>query len=83
MSHTVRKGLATDIAENEATDSMMDGLFGWKDAKTSKIYPRQKTQAKLARQAISRIDWGEIGNILPYPHDGAEFPAHPGEKSSS
>ena len=41
---------------------MMDGFFGWKDAKTSRIYTRQKQQAKLARQAdFGRIDWGESG----------------------
>lgn len=72
-AHTVRKGLATNLAESEATDSMLDGLFGWKDGKTSKIYTARKQQAKLARQAVARIDWGEIGNILPHPNDGVEF----------
>lgn len=75
-AHAVRKGLATLIAENEATDAMLDGLFGWKDAKTSRIYTAKRRQAKLALQAIQRIDWGEMGNILPHPdqavgsHDG-------------
>jgi len=77
-AHSVRKGLATTLAESEATDSMLDGLFGWKDGKTSKIYTARKQQAKLARQAVSRIDWGEIGNILPHPDQGvashADFP---------
>ncbi|WP_198174116.1 tyrosine-type recombinase/integrase [Mesorhizobium xinjiangense] len=66
-AHSVRKGLATNLAESEATDSMLDGFFGWRDGKTSKIYTRKKRQAKLARQAVARIDWGEIGNILPHP----------------
>lgn len=39
-AHSVRKGLATNIAENEATDLMLEGMFGWKDSKTSKIYTR-------------------------------------------
>jgi len=69
-AHSVRKGLATTLAESEATDSMLDGLFGWKDGKTSKIYTARKQQAKLARQAVTRIDWGEIGNILPHPDKG-------------
>lgn len=55
-AHTVRKGLATNLAESEATDSMLDGLFGWKDGKTSKIYTAKKQQAKLAKQAVLRID---------------------------
>lgn len=73
-AHSVRKGLATTLAESEATDSMLDGLFGWKDGKTSKIYTARKQQAKLARQAVSRIDWGEIGNILPHPQQGVAVP---------
>lgn len=35
---------------------MLDGLFGWKDGKTSKIYTAKKQQAKLAKQAVLRID---------------------------
>ncbi|WP_136617011.1 MULTISPECIES: tyrosine-type recombinase/integrase [Mesorhizobium] len=74
-AHSVRKGLATKIAENEATDSMMDGLFGWDDGKTSKIYTARKQQSRLARQAVERIDWGEIGNVLPHPADTGSVPA--------
>lgn len=71
-AHTVRKGLATTLAESEATDAMLDGFFGWKDGKTSKIYTARKQQSKLARQAVARIDWGEIGNVLPgLPEDNA------------
>nr|WP_295465475.1 tyrosine-type recombinase/integrase [Mesorhizobium sp.] len=81
-AHTVRKGLATLLSENEATDSMLDGLFGWKDGKTSKIYTRQKQQAKLARQAILRIDWGEMGNLLPHPDEGVEIPAATSDKKA-
>ncbi|WP_080685802.1 tyrosine-type recombinase/integrase [Rhizobium leguminosarum] len=33
-AHSVRKGLATDVAHNEATDSMLEAMFGWRDAKT-------------------------------------------------
>lgn len=82
-AHTIRKGLATVVAENEATDSMLDGLFGWKDGKTSKIYTAKKQQAKLAWQAINRIDWGEMGNILPHPTDGvASQPDMPKKNAS-
>ncbi|WP_181171333.1 site-specific integrase [Mesorhizobium sp. B2-5-9] len=69
-AHSVRKGLATNLADNETTDSMLDGMFGWKDGKTSKIYTARKQQSRLARQAVQRIDWGEIGNILPHPAQG-------------
>ena len=43
---------------------------------------RQKQQAKLARQAVDRIDWGEIGNMLPDPEAGVEFQTALAEKKS-
>ncbi|RWB96445.1 MAG: site-specific integrase [Mesorhizobium sp.] len=74
-AHSVRKGLATNLADNETTDSMLDGFFGWRDGKTSKIYTARKQQSRLARQAVERIDWGEMGNILPHPAEGGSVPA--------
>ncbi|MDX8513591.1 tyrosine-type recombinase/integrase [Mesorhizobium captivum] len=74
-AHSVRKGLATNLAENETTDSMLDGLFGWKDGKTSKIYTARKQQSRLARQAVQRIEWAEIGNILPHLNEDGSVPA--------
>jgi integrase len=79
-AHTVRKGLATNIADNDATDSMLDSFFGWKDGKTSKIYTAKRNQAKLATKAVQLIDWGEMGNILPHLEgDGSVPPATPAE----
>ncbi|MGU3398825.1 tyrosine-type recombinase/integrase [Brucellaceae bacterium D45D] len=70
-SHSVRKGLATDQAHNEATDNMLEAMFGWKDAKTSKIYTRSAERARLARQAVSRINWDGIGQkLLAVGEDG-------------
>ena len=82
-AHSVRKGLATNMAENEATDHMLEGMFGWSDGKTSKIYTRNARRSKLARQAVSKIDWGEIGNDLPHPSDGVEISAATPEKISN
>ena len=56
-AHSVRKGLATDQAHNDATDSMLEALFGWRDGKTSKIYTRNAEQARLARKAVAQIRW--------------------------
>lgn len=64
-AHSVRKGLATNIAENEATDHMLNGLFGWRDAKTAKIYTAKAQQSKLAGQGVSKIDWGQTESDLP------------------
>ncbi|MBK3746043.1 site-specific integrase, partial [Paraburkholderia aspalathi] len=71
-AHSVRKGLATNMAENEATDSMLEGMFGWRDGKTSKIYTQSAERSRLARHAISKIDWGDIGNFLPHPNGDPE-----------
>ncbi|UFW79973.1 tyrosine-type recombinase/integrase [Rhizobium sp. SU303] len=63
-AHSVRKGLATDVAHNEATDSMLEAMFGWRDAKTSKIYTRNADRARLARQTVARINWDGVGTKL-------------------
>lgn len=70
-AHTVRKGLATELSESEATESMLDGLFGWKDGKTAKIYTAKKEQAKLARQALQRINWEGMDEFFPAPEGDA------------
>ncbi|MBX5154592.1 tyrosine-type recombinase/integrase [Rhizobium lentis] len=71
-SHSVRKGLATDVAHNEATDSMLEAMFGWKDSKTSKIYTRNAERARLARQTVEKIKWDGIGSKLLPAADGTE-----------
>ncbi|WP_171049197.1 tyrosine-type recombinase/integrase [Rhizobium sp. MHM7A] len=71
-SHSVRKGLATDVAHNEATDSMLEAMFGWKDSKTSKIYTRNAEKARLARQTVEKIKWDGIGSKLLPAADGTE-----------
>lgn len=69
-SHSVRKGAATDAAHNEATDSMLEAMFGWKDGKTSKIYTRQAERARLARQTVAKVNWDGIGEkLLPVEDD--------------
>lgn len=72
-SHSVRKGLATDVAHNEATDSMMEAMFGWRDSKTSKIYTRNAERARLSRQTVAKIQWDGIGTkLLPVEEDAPE-----------
>ena|GEM_PF-2561046 len=56
-AHSIRKGPATDVAHNEATDSMMEAMFGWPDGKTSRIYIRNAERARLTRQTVARIQW--------------------------
>jgi hypothetical protein len=45
----------------------------WKDSKTSKIYTRSAQRSKLARQAVTKIDWGSFDSVLPHPNSGEEF----------
>ncbi|MBB4348006.1 integrase [Rhizobium cellulosilyticum] len=71
-SHSVRKGAATDAAHNEATDNMLEAMFGWKDGKTSKIYTRHAERARLARQTISKINWDGVGDRLLPANDTEE-----------
>ncbi len=60
----VRKGPATDVAHNEATDNMLEAMFGLRDAKTSKIYTRNAERARLAIQTVAKINWDGIGTQL-------------------
>ncbi|CUX20343.1 hypothetical protein AGR13a_Cc210077 [Agrobacterium genomosp. 13 str. CFBP 6927] len=52
------------MAHNEATDCMLDAMFGWKDGKMSKIYNRNAERARLVRQTEERINWDGIGSKL-------------------
>lgn len=63
-AHSVRKGLATNQAENEATDRMLEAMFGWRDGKTSRVYTAQADRAKLARQAVNKIQWEGLGEVI-------------------
>jgi hypothetical protein len=43
---------------------MLEAMFGWKDARTSKIYTLDANRARLARQAVAKINWDGIGSKL-------------------
>jgi integrase len=65
-AHGVRKIAATIAAENGATEKELDALFGWVDGgKTSGIYTREASRAKLAMQAGHKLD--ETGTSMPAP----------------
>lgn len=75
-AHSVRKGLATDVAYNEATDSMLEAMFGWRDGKTSKVYTRNADRSRLARQTVARINWDGVGTkLLEAPEEAEETEA--------
>jgi hypothetical protein len=65
--------VASDVvAYNEATDSMLEAMFGWRDAKTSKVYTRNADRARLARQTVARINWDGVGTKLLAIEEKAE-----------
>jgi hypothetical protein len=43
---------------------MLEAMFGWRDAKTSKVYTRNADRAPLARQTVARINWDGVGTKL-------------------
>lgn len=81
-AHSVRKGLATNLAEGEATDSMLDGMFGWSGGATSKIYTAKKKQAILARQAVGKIKWEGLDDIVPHLTGSTPNVCHTTEKNT-
>ena len=65
-AHGVRKIAATIAAENGATEKELDALFGWVDGgRTSAIYTRDANRARLAMQAIHKLN--ENGTSPPSP----------------
>ena len=72
-AHSVRKGLATNVANNSATDLELSSMFGWRDSKTSQVYTAKANRARLARQAVLKIDWEGLGNaLIEGAEDGTE-----------
>lgn len=54
-AHGVRKIAATIAAENGATESELDALFGWKGGRMASHYTKNANRAKLARQAAEKL----------------------------
>jgi integrase len=54
-AHGVRKGGATQRAENGATDYELMALYGWTSPKTSQVYTRKARRKKMAAQALGLL----------------------------
>jgi integrase len=54
-AHGVRKIAATIAAENGATESELDAIFGWTGGRMSAVYTKQANRARLAAQAIEKL----------------------------
>jgi len=57
-AHCVRKGGATNLAENDATEHQLMALYGWSQPKTAAIYTKKANTVKLATAAVSKFRWG-------------------------
>ena len=55
-AHGVRKIAATIAAENGATEAELDAIFGWTGGRMSALYTRQANRAKLAAQAVEKLN---------------------------
>lgn len=54
-AHGVRKIAATVAAENGATESELDAIFGWTGGRMASHYTRQANRAKLAAGAAGKL----------------------------
>jgi site-specific recombinase XerD len=55
-AHGVRKIAATIAAENGATTRQLMAIFGWLNIKQAEHYTREAERARLAREAMSKLD---------------------------
>jgi integrase len=54
-AHGVRKIAATIAAENGATESELDALFGWTGGRMAAHYTKNANRAKLAKQSAEKL----------------------------
>lgn len=54
-AHGVRKAGATRAAENGATVSELEAIFGWQGGRMASVYTRSADRAKLAKGAASKL----------------------------
>jgi integrase len=64
-AHGVRKIAATIAAENAATAHELMAIFGWKTLSQAEVYTRAAERARLAAQAMHKLD--ETGTSIPAP----------------
>ena len=55
-AHGVRKIAATIAAENGATESELEAIFGWRGGRMAAHYTQAANRARIATQAIQKLD---------------------------
>ncbi|MGO4263996.1 hypothetical protein, partial [Lysobacter sp. TAB13] len=66
-AHGLRKAGATRAAENGATESELEAIFGWRGGRMAAKYTRQANRTKLAKQAAAKL----LGEQERLPGDAA------------
>lgn len=54
-SHGLRKAAATRMADNGATESQLEAVFGWRGGRMAAVYTRKANRSKLARSAAGMM----------------------------
>jgi integrase len=66
-AHGLRKAGATRLANNGATVAQLEAIYGWEGGKMAALYTRTADRARLAREAISKLEKPESGTSIPEP----------------
>lgn len=55
-AHGLRKAAATRLADNGATESQLEAIFGWSGGQMAALYTRAANRRKGAESAMSKLD---------------------------
>jgi integrase len=66
-AHGLRKAAATRLADNGATESQLEAIFGWSGGQMAALYTRAANRRKGARSAMSKLD--EDRTSIPPPDE--------------
>ena len=69
-AHGLRKAGANRAAENGATTSELDAIFGWEDGKMASLYTRAANRKKMAQRAMGSSAGTIQEHLCPNPHKG-------------
>jgi integrase len=68
-AHGIRKAAATAAADNGATESELEALFGWSGGQMASLYTRSANRKRLAAGAAAKMVRPKTGTSIPSPED--------------
>jgi integrase len=82
-AHGLRKIGATRAADNGASESQLEAIFGWRGGAMASLYTRAANRKRLAIEAMSKLERTRSEQILPAPPpEGAGESAKKARKSN-